>query len=191
MITINFYGGYADALEIIFSGFTALGTIMATVVAFFAYQQSKKMRKNNMFNSLFTQLIGNHKAIFESEVLSRTKPVRTFGSYCIKEEENAFSNFYKYYAYRQNELKIISDLISLWDDYKMGIRDGVAFSHAFKYVYHEVTTVLRDDTIDERAKRHYVGIIQSLMNKDELFCYLVNLLQHSRSIPKRPTTANS
>ena len=44
-------------------------------------------------------------------------------------------------------------------------------------------TVLNDTTIDEKAKQHYIGIIQAMMNKHELFCYLISLLQHFENYP--------
>ena len=45
-------------------------------------------------------------------------------------------------------------------------------------MYNEIRTVLDEKTIDDDEKKHYMGIIQSYMNNDELFCYLINLLQH-------------
>ena len=38
--------------------------------------------------------------------------------------------------------------------------------------------VLDEKTIDDDEKRHYMNIIQTYMNNDELFCCLINLLQH-------------
>lgn len=138
---------------------------MAVVVASFAYAESIQSRKNSAFNALFSQLIANHKDIFA--------------------EKDLTTGFYTYYIDERRHVTTIGGLVDVWNGYKVhiGYDKSVRFSHAFKYVYHEVVTVLTDDTIDRRQKRHYIGIIQSLMNKDELFCYLVNLLQHFEQYP--------
>lgn len=142
----------------------ALGTWAAVIIALFAFLESNKTRKNSAFNALFAQLMANHK-----EAFSRKK---------------WYSGFYDRFIRRMDDVRTIRDLCDLWREYSDGLpNDGVEFSHSFKYVYHEVVTVLKDTTIDDAAKRHYIGIIQSLMNKDELFCYLVNLLQHFENYP--------
>ena len=143
---------------------TALGTIAAAIVALIALVQSYDTRKNSMFNALFSQLIANHKEVFAD------KPC---------------TEFYKHFADRLDDVKTIRDLVEIWAEFQkgLGIEKSVRFSHTFKYVYHEVTTVHKEGTISPSAKHHYIGIIQSLMNKDELFCYLVNLLQHFEKYP--------
>ena len=143
---------------------TALATVATAAVALFALVQSYKTRKNSTFNALFSQLIANHK-----------------GTTCKKQ----CTEFYKYFYDRIDDVKTICDLVDLWAEFQkgLGIEKSVRFSHTFKYVYHEVTTVHKEGTISPSAKRHYIGIIQSLMNKDELFCYLINLLQHFEIYP--------
>lgn len=142
-----------------------VGAVVAAIMAILAFVESLRMRKNSAFNSLFAQLIANHKEIFADKSLS--------------------TDFYHFFYKRQDEVRTIQDLVDIWKKYKeyIGADQAVRFSHAFKYVYHEVVTVLSDETIGEQTKSRYLGIIQSYMNKDELFCYLVNLLQHFETYP--------
>ena len=143
----------------------AFGTWFAVLVAAAAFWESLRTRKNSAFNALFSQLIANHKEV-------STKKQCT--------------EFYKYFYDRIDDVKTICDLVDLWAEFqknKLNSEESVRFSHTFKYVYHEVTTVHKEGTISPPAKHHYIGIIQSLMNKDELFCYLINLLQHFEKYP--------
>lgn len=142
----------------------ALATLLAVIVAGLAYWESMRMRKSSAFDALFSQLIANHKEAFAKQGL--------------------FIDFRKRLEKNKDTVQTIGDLCEFWNKYKESLKDeGAAFSHAFKYVYHEVVTVLNDKSIDEQARHHYIGIIQAMMNKDELFCYLVNLMQHFHHYP--------
>ena len=143
----------------------AIATWLAVIVAGIAYFESLKMKKNSAFNALFTQLMENHKNVFAKK------------EWC--------TDFYVQFYNKLDEVRNIKDLCDIWGAYNDSMkRDSVEFSHAFKYVYHEVITVLNDNTINDLSKRRYIGIIQAMMNKDELFCYLVNLLQHFENYPE-------
>lgn len=139
---------------------TAVGTCLAAIVAASAYFESLKMRKNSAFNTLFAQLVENHNTIFSDKSLS--------------------AKFYHHFCKRLDNVWTMQDLCNVWNQFcnEIGVDETVKFSHAFKYVYHEAITILNDSTIDALTKRRYIGILQSLMNQDELFCYLINLLQH-------------
>ena len=142
----------------------ALATLLAVIVAGLAYRESMRMRKSSGFNALFSQLIAIHKEAF------------------VKKQ--FFIDFRKSFERDKNSIQTIDGLCDYWDRYQESLKnESVEFSHAFKYVYHEVVTVLYNESIDEQAKRHYIGIIQAMMNKDELLCYLVNLMQHFHRYP--------
>ena len=157
----------------------------ALIVAWYAFYESKKMRKSSTFSALFSQLIANHKDIFANNALSKTALVKD--DKCdtkiavIDRECDVFSNFYKYYEVRHEEVKKVVgevNIVNVWDDYIKMIKEAAKFNNCFKYVYNEIRTVLDEKTIDDDAKKHYISIIQSYMNNEELFCYLINLLQH-------------
>lgn len=155
-----------------------LVSVFALVVAWHAYKESRTMRKSSTFNILFSQLINNHKDRFSDEALKKT--IST-GGYGIDVNDNVFSNFYRYYETQHKAMKNSAgklSIIAMWDNYVQMIKEGTKFSHCFKYVYNEIRVVLDEKTINDDEKRHYMNIIQSYMNNDELFCYLMNLLQH-------------
>lgn len=157
-----------------------LVSALALTVAFYAYEESRIMRKNSTFSALFSQLINNHKNRFGDDVLKKTALVVPFES-SIDKNDNVFSNFYKFYESHHKAIKDPTNnlsIIGVWDEYVQMIKEGTKFSHCFKFVYNEIKTVLDEKTIDDNEKKHYMSIIQSYMNNDELFCYLINLLQH-------------
>lgn len=94
--------------------------------------------------------------------------------------QDAFSYFYLYLEVSCDQCKNLCDLCNIWDNYMNSITCKVQYSHCFKYLYHEIKTVLSqsDHVLKAKNKRYYIGIIQSYLNYDELFCYLINLIQH-------------
>lgn len=170
----------------------AVGTILSAAIAFWALRtakkaikESQKMRKSSAFDALFSQLISNHKDVFKAECLQKpsvTKTDKAISSW-FNQEQDAFTNFYNYYV-SQPKVETTRQLADMWEVYKGSIDNSVHFSQACKYVYHEVCTVYNEESIDEKAKQHYIGIIQAMMNKHELFCYLVSLLQHFENYPE-------
>lgn len=163
----------------------AVFSFSALIVAVKAFKESQRMRRISTFNALFSQLIANHKDIFANNALKKTTLV--MDDKCdtkiavIDRECDVFSNFYKYYEVRHEDVKKTDgdvNIVNVWDDYVKMIKEDAKFNNCFKYVYNEIRTVLDEKTIDDDAKKHYMSIIQSYMNNDELFCYLINLLQH-------------
>ena len=161
------------------------GVIVAIIAALLALYQSYSTRKSSAFDALFSQLISNHKDVFGADCLQKPSVTKTdeespswyYG------EQNAFTNFYNYYQ-SQPKVETTHQLVRIWESYKDSIDNSVHFSQACKYVYHEVCAVYNEKSIDEKAKQHYIGIIQAMMNKHELFCYLISLLQHFENYPE-------
>lgn len=148
-----------------------LVSVLALIVASYAYEESRTMRKSSTFSTLFSQLINNHKDRFGDEILKKTPLVVSFES-GIDKNDNVFSNFYKYYELHHKAIKDPTNnlsIINVWDEYVQMLREGAKFSHCFKFVYNEIRTVLDEKTIDDNEKKHYMDIIQSYMNNDELF----------------------
>lgn len=150
-----------------------LGTLILALMAAFAFRESLKMRERSSFNSIFTQLLSNHVAIFKD--VAESNPI----SSSTKIKTNVFANFYDYYIRIRTRPMDADGLKDLWKKYcDKEIPDGIKFSHAFKYVFHEVKTVYDEYPDDDPMREHYIKIIQANMSQDELFCYLINLLQH-------------
>ena len=202
LISLLVLSGYVwggDLLELLRCGITflvgskynisewvdAVFSFSALIVAVKAFKESQRMRRISTFNALFSQLIANHKDIFANNALKKTTLV--MDDKCdtkiavLDRECDVFSNFYNYYEVRHEDVKKTDgdvNIVNVWDDYVKMIKEDAKFNNCFKYVYNEIRTVLDEKTIDDDAKKHYISIIQSYMNNDELFCYLINLLQH-------------
>lgn len=172
-------------IEAIGTILSAVAALVALVIAVIAFRESQMMRKSSAFDALFSQLISNHKDVFGAECLQKPSVTKTYKELpsWYNRENNAFTNFYNYYQ-SQPKVETTHQLVRIWESYKDSIDNSVHFSQACKYVYHEVCTVYNEKSIDEKAKQHYIGIIQAMMNKHELFCYLISLLQHFENYPE-------
>lgn len=167
----------------------AIATIVAAIMAIGAHRVAIKTRRANAFCTLFTQLIGNHKDIFGKEEL-KTTAMEKYDTMIdpqilsqIDIKQNVFKVFCDYFqkAIELKSCQIDDNRISeIWNKYVNSIDNKVEFSHCFKYVFNELDTVLSQKrcVLDKKEKNHYLKIIQSYMNYDELFCYLINLMQH-------------
>lgn len=79
--------------------------------------------------------------------------------------------------------------MDFWHEFDDNLSEEPKFSNCFKYVYHEIKTVLKEPSLGKTERKLYMGIIQANMNYNELFCYFINLLQHY-SIGKKDTLSN-
>lgn len=142
---------------------TAFATSLAVYFAYRAYRQSLKARKSAAFSTLFAQLIENHKSIFGNK----------------ENTKSSFVSLFNHFKDKIDSLKsesIGSDFVE--EIYNEGLGDDTYFSHCFKYIYYEIKTVLDEKSLDDDERKHYIGVVQSCMTYDELFCYFINLLQH-------------
>ena len=149
-----------------------LGTFFLALMATFAFWESLKMRRRSSFNAIFTQLLSNHVAIFKD--VAESNPI----SSSTKIKTNVFAGFYEDYKVSRTLPMNGEKLQELWKHYCDNIPDSIKFSHAFKYVFHEAKTVYDEYRTTDPMRKQYIKIIQANMSQDELFCYLINLLQH-------------
>lgn len=167
------------------SWLTALATIGAFIFAWLAYRQSLRARKSAAFYSVFSQLISSHKSIFGQAALQGK--LSSHDNHSDRTSEESVDAFAAFYSFFEDNYKNLLDekssdkgvsIVTIWDRYIRELRNSPKFSHCFKYAYHEIWTVINERTISEKEKKEYISIIQGCMNCDELFCYLINLLQH-------------
>ena len=74
----------------------AIATGFAALMAFIAFFQSQRTRKNSAFNALFSQLIANHKDVSTEKI-------------CTK--------FYEYFYDRMDDVRTIRDLVDFWAEF--------------------------------------------------------------------------
>lgn len=97
-----------------------------------------------------------------------------------------FAGFRRYFQFRiyYNAGPVTNQQI--WEEYNRRLQIGCGeecssnFKNYFKYIYKEVTYIRdnSDGLLNDADQRQYVGLIEGQMNNDELFCYLVNLLEY-------------
>lgn len=169
---------------------TAIATVIAAFCAYCAYNQSITMRKYSSFDSLFTQLLSNMQCFINSDSLQETSKKKETQFFtegivdenivnsCFNEKYNTFLNFcniYTKYTDKKDKKLDEKEIEQLWHTYTNSLVNQSNFLNCFKYFYHMVNTVI-DSPLDENYKKKYIGIIQSQLNLDILFCYFINLI---------------
>lgn len=152
-----------------FNVLAAIGTYTAAIFAYIAYKESLKSRKENTFNAMFTTLIAKQLEMFNG-VPKNNK--------LFIQKTNPFKDFVYYFDSRlkMKPYCCIADITRIWNDYyTKKLSAPTHFSRCFKYVYNEINTI-RKENMDKDKNRYYCELIQASMTKDELFCYLINLL---------------
>ena len=172
---------------------TAIATAIAAICAYCAYNQSITMRKHSSFDSLFTQLLSNMQCFISSVSLQETAMKKdalfftegivdkNIADSCFNEKYNTFLNFcniYTNYTNKQDKKLDEKKIEQLWNTYTNSLVNQSNFLNCFKFFYHMANTVI-DSPLDENYKKKYIGIIQSQLNLDILFCYFINLIAAS------------
>lgn len=152
----------------------ALATCVAATCALWAYIQSNKMRRLTSFDTVFTQLIASLHYFINDETVLEPKYIQPDGS-IISGKTNAFLAFSQRYkeCREGNKMYDESEITNLWNTFTDSLQYKSNFLNCFKYIYHIVEVVL-ESPLSEKEKKQYIGIIQSQLNLDILFCYLIN-----------------
>jgi hypothetical protein len=170
-VVIQFYLRLLER-DLLWNIITALSTLLAALFALFAYIQSKKLKRMTSFDALFTQLIANLNLFIQSKTL--IEPTYTIGNNFVKAGVNAFLIFCQVYEdITRNRMVNELEIRKIWDVYTNSLQSESNFLNCFKYIYHLVEVVI-DSPLSEKQKIQYIGIIQSHLNLDILFCYLIN-----------------
>lgn len=153
----------------------AIATCFAATCALLAYIQSNKMRRLTSFDAVFTQLIANFHLFINDKTVSEPKYIQS-DDCIINDKVNVFLAFCQTYdKFYREENKVFNEIeiIQLWNRFTSSLQCKSNFLNCFKYVYHIVKVVL-ESPLKEKEKSQYIGIIQSQLNLDILFCYLIN-----------------
>ena len=150
------------------------------------------MRKSTSFDAIFTQLISTLQSFMNHATLQKTninkKVIRQRDvEVCYKPNESlsyheeyntflCFCSIYKAYSKKEHGKKLTQEDINyIWNTYTDSLIYKSNFLNCFKCMYHIVFTVHKSQ-LSEEDKKRYIGIIQSQLNLDILFCYLINLI---------------
>lgn len=154
---MNDWGAYAACLSAPF-------TFASVLLAYRAFRKQSETARHTTFDTLFSQMLANHHNLYQK---------------AVKEDSLVFYRFCRFFIQNGNFSKTPEGMYVFWEAYRQYIGARFAnFDNYFKYIYSEVDWVCRQEIFNDEEKKRYVRMIQSQMNNEELFCYVVNLLAY-------------
>ena len=151
------WGAYATCLGIPF-------TFASVLLAYRAFRKQSETARHTTFDTLFSQMLANHHNLYQK---------------AVKEDSLVFYRFCRFFIQNGNFSETPEGMYVFWEAYRQYIGARFAnFDNYFKYIYYEVDWVCRQEIFNDEEKKRYVRMIQSQMNNEELFCYVVNLLAY-------------
>lgn len=162
-----------------FGGFFALISIL---IAYRAFISQVNASRRASFDITFTQIFAQHHVLYDKAVNHKVYIGlwdRFICNICNK-SHNVFT------LCREEYEKSGGSVLDFWERFNrnIGLEASADFRNFFKYIYHEVNIVLSqpEEFLSHDMKRQYIHLIQSQMNNEELFCYLINQMVHIRRI---------
>lgn len=163
---------------------TAMVAIFSVIYAKKAfYKQSEaivlqeKAARRVSFDTTFTQIFAQHSILYKKVQDSLT------GHCCF----TGFRTHFQTQVSLANIKGTKTTNKEIWEKYnkylerRSGKERGSNFRNYFKYIYIEVNYIEKEAEkadLDESTQKRYIRLIEGQMNNDELFCYLVNLLEY-------------
>lgn len=154
---MNDWGAYAACLSAPF-------TFASVLLAYRAFRKQSETARHTTFDTLFSQMLANHHNLYQK---------------AVKEDSLVFYRFCRFFIQNGKFSETPKGMYVFWEAYRQYIGARFAnFDNYFKYIYYEVDWVCRQEIFNDEEKKRYVRMIQSQMNNEELFCYVVNLLAY-------------
>lgn len=154
---MNDWGAYAACLSAPF-------TFASVLLAYRAFRKQSETARHTTFDTLFSQMLANHHNLYQK---------------AVKEDSLVFYRFCRFFIQNDEFSETPEGMYVFWEAYRQYIGARFAnFDNYFKYIYYEVDWVCRQEIFNDEEKKRYVRMIQSQMNNEELFCYVVNLLAY-------------
>ena len=151
------WGAYAACLSAPF-------TFASVLLAYRAFRKQSETARHTTFDTLFSQMLANHHNLYQK---------------AVKEDSLVFYRFCRFFIQNGKFPETPKGMYVFWEAYRQYIGARFAnFDNYFKYIYYEVDWVCRQEIFNDEEKKRYVRMIQSQMNNEELFCYVVNLLAY-------------
>ena len=175
------------------------------IIAYFAYKalmQSIRARRYSTFDAIFTQLISMQSSIFRNPNILKTELDvncidiinSNIGSSCKNTIGVCFENiqyrytivqslplmlsFVKYYQglHRYcNKVFTVQQISLIWSSFTNNMLHKESFNMCFKYIYNMIITI-ENSNLTSAEKISYIERTQALFDRNELFCYFINLV---------------
>ena len=172
-IDIGDWGDFAT----FFGGFF---TLISIYLAYRAFISQMNASRRASFDATFTQIFAQHKVLYDKAVSHKIYLGFWNKHICniTNRNRNVFSACREEYEIRQMSMSVKE----FWTYFNNKIEPeaSIDFKNYFKYIYHEVSIVIRqpDDILDGETKLRYIQLIQAQMNYDELVCYFINQVEY-------------
>lgn len=162
--------------KLMYNHYDSLLNILGLLIALYAAGCAMLSWRFSTFNSIFTQLMCGHRDVYRK---------------VVAKNDNPFTNFYEAYELKFRDKNLISKK-NICDFYKsylglidetsnnkiMETTDAINMCSYFKYIYHEVCFINNFKYLSSNKKKEYISMIQAQMSNHELFCYLINQIEH-------------
>lgn len=155
-------------------------TLISIYLAYRAFMSQISATRRASFDATFAQIFAQHKILYDKALQHKVGNSITwiviYGDIDnINNQKGVFALCREQYINFENK-----DIELFWSDFNKVIGQHVSadFKNYFKYIYHEVSLVIQEESIDDEMKKRYIGIIQSQMNNDELLCYMINQMDY-------------
>ena len=156
---MNDWGAYAACLSAPF-------TFASVLLAYRAFRKQSETARHTTFDTLFSQMLANHHNLYQKAVGNENSNI--FHEMCVSFRDCS-----------HKDPMSPKEIFEFWNAYREKIgANFVNFDNYFKYIFYEVDWVCRQEIFNDEEKKRYVRMIQSQMNNEELFCYVVNLLAY-------------
>lgn len=153
------WGAYAACLGVPF-------TFASVLLAYRAFRKQSETARHTTFDTLFSQMLANHHNLYQKAVGNENSNI--FHEMCVSFRDCS-----------HKDPMSPKEIFEFWNAYREKIgADFANFDNYFKYIFYEVDWVCRQEIFNDEEKKRYVRMIQSQMNNEELFCYVVNLLAY-------------
>ena len=170
---------------------TVIANIVIAVFAYKAFKQSQKARRYASFETVFAQMLAIQRSFFDNRYVNLTplkdKSDKIYIDFRSKQFDvkidvkhpvtQSFAEYYKkiYENYKDTEFSL-DNLKIIWGTFVRNLVYEEYFNNCFKYIYNVINLIVQNEELSDEEKTAYVERVQALLNKNEMFCYLINLL---------------
>lgn len=188
---------------------TAIGTLTAAVVAYYALNQAKRNAERATFDQYFSQRLSSiRETVFDERLSKKTIFYRYKGSDGQKKEQQSIKellsgdkvpkcDLYGYDTWDMSTFKtfvhgIIESqeiqglstrgLRKYWEVFCNRLAYNAEFQLCFGVIYNAIEFVHHSNQPKD-VKQEYIGILSRSLSRDVLFCYMISLFDYHNASP--------
>lgn len=202
-ISMQDWGAYATCLATITS-------FVSIVLIYLTYKSQTEMYKEQIrvsylskFNEVFTSMLQVQRDLYKktnpnifyelhkhvNEWLDKMRQDSISEEFLSEHKKQFFRNSVKEaYGFFFNNNRLSRKTLILPNNYAISMftpREVDSLRNYFKYLYHIICYVVFDKELSQSDKETYMDMIQAQMSTDELFCYMINVMDYCYRVDGR------